>query len=218
MNRRIEKILSLPKSIYANIKLFGWKGLKIPILIRYDVKLRRLTRGSVSLDEFSSCKIIYGFGGTDSILERKSSLDLIKGSKMIFHGDAQFSRGTILKNKGIIELGNHFSANKNFTISCSKRISFGENCLLGWDVYMRDSDGHEIMDKETHQSKPIIGEVNIGNHVWIASFCHILKGSVVPSGCVVGYKSLVCRRFIEPDCIIAGHPAAVTRHNIEWIL
>lgn len=218
MNRKIEKILSLPKSLYANIKLFGYKGLRIPILIRYDVKLKRLGRGTVALDKFSSFKIIYGFGGTDSVYARSSSLDLIQGSLIRFHGNSQFSRGVMLKNKGVIEFGNHFSANKNFSISCSNSISFGEDCLLGWDVSIRDSDGHKIINKKSLESKSVIGEINIGNHVWIASFCHILKSTVIPSGCVVGYRSLVNRRFTEPDCIIAGHPAVVVRRNIEWVL
>lgn len=44
MNRYIECLISLPKSLYVSIKLMGLKrGLKIPILVKYNVKLLCLT-------------------------------------------------------------------------------------------------------------------------------------------------------------------------------
>lgn len=41
-------------------------------------------------------------------------------------------------------LGNDFYANRNLTIQCEKQILFGDNDLLGWNVSVRDTDGHRI--------------------------------------------------------------------------
>lgn len=79
---------------------------------------------------------------------------------------------------------------------------------------MRDSDGHTIIKNGVAQ--PSVKPVTIGNHVWIASESHILKGTVIPDDCVVGYDSLVNSEFTTTNAIIAGHPAQIVAKNIEW--
>lgn len=44
MKHLIEKILSLPKSIYVSMKFFPFsQALRIPILVRYNTKLTSLS-------------------------------------------------------------------------------------------------------------------------------------------------------------------------------
>ncbi|MDE6134877.1 MAG: acyltransferase [Muribaculaceae bacterium] len=220
MNRVIELMLSLPKSIYVNLRLFGMKGFKCPLLLRYDVDVKGCANGVVALKRFRFKEVTIGFGGTDSVSVRPASFHLKPGSTMIFKGTAQFSRGIIIKNKGKIVFGDNFHANKNCSISCSDTVTFGDDCLLGWNVYIRDADGHTVRSLD-NPTKPDCGRpagVCIGNHVWISSECHFLKGSSIPDNCVVGYKSLVNKRFEEKNCIIAGHPSTVVKRNIEWQL
>lgn len=43
MNISVEKLLSLPKSLYVGFRLFGFKdALRLPILVRYNTKLLSL--------------------------------------------------------------------------------------------------------------------------------------------------------------------------------
>ena len=44
----------------------------------------------------------------------------------------------------------------------------------------------------------------------------LLKGSYVNTGSVVGYGSVVTRKFIEKNIIIAGNPARKVKENIFW--
>jgi acetyltransferase-like isoleucine patch superfamily enzyme len=44
----------------------------------------------------------------------------------------------------------------------------------------------------------------------------VLKGAVIPNGCVVAAGSVVTKRFEEENSLIAGTPARVTRTGIEW--
>lgn len=210
---KLKLFISLVYSLYYNLIIFGFRGLSIPVVFRFNTKVLNARRGCIQLRKHSKGVVVIGFGGNTSTYSRNNVVDFQKGT-IIFNGSAQFSEGVLIKNKGILVFGDGFAANKNCTFSCTDSISFDDNCLLGWNIHIRDSDGHSIVfnGQEQESVKP----VNIGKHVWIASECHILKGSGIPDNCVVGYKSLVNKIFKENNCIIAGHPATVVRHDITW--
>ena len=42
----------------------------------------------------------------------------------------------------------------------------------------------------------------------------ILKGSVIPEGCVVGAMTLINKQFEESNCYIAGNPAIIKKTGI----
>ena len=66
-------------------------------------------------------------------------------------------------------------------------------------------------------SEPMLKEVNIENHVWIASDCTILKGTQIASDSVIGCNSLVCGiKVEEKNSLIAGSPAKVKKTDIVW--
>lgn len=51
MNKKIEKLLSVPKSLYVCLKLFSFKDvIKLPILVRFDCKLKSL-KGSIYINK-----------------------------------------------------------------------------------------------------------------------------------------------------------------------
>lgn len=145
-----------------------------------------------------------------------ATLQLQKGSKLIFNGRAAIARGAVINNAGVIEFGNNFSSNFGLFISCSKRIAFGNSCLLGWNNHFLDNNGHVIFDSIGNITS-VPKEINIGNNVWITSETHFLSGSAIGDGCVVGYKSFVLRDFSNIEkCLIAGSPSKVLRENIMW--
>ena len=113
---------------------------------------------------------------------------------------------------GILSL----ETNSRVTIIASSRagITFGEDVLLGWNINVRDSDGHVIY-KDGIQ-KESLKPVSIGDHVWIASFVDILKGVVIPDGCVIGYRSCLTGLYTSKNSLIAGYPAREIQGNIEW--
>ena len=47
----LKKILSLPKSLYFNLKVFPLKtAIKLPILISYDTKIINIHKGSIIIN------------------------------------------------------------------------------------------------------------------------------------------------------------------------
>lgn len=203
------------KSLFFNLKQFGLKGLKLPVLFAKKCKVR--VKGKVVLERFGSNVVKIGFGGSEGIIEnRYSYFSVAKGATVIFKGKAGISAGNSIRvDKGTLELGENFSTNKNCFLACSKGVTIGRDVTLGWDVHIRDNDGHTIIDGATgapSESK----EVAVGNHVWLCAYTDVLKGSVIPDDCVVAYRSLVTKAFDKPGCIIGGAPAKLLKENIRW--
>ena len=76
-----------------------------------------------------------------------------------------------------------------------KKIYIGNNCAIGWNVNILDTDYHNLItnEKENVKDKSII----VGDHVWIGCNCIVLKGIVICSNSVIGAQSLVnLKRYI----------------------
>jgi len=53
--------------------------------------------------------------------------------------------------------------------------------------------------------------VKIGDRVWIAPRCTILKGVTIGDGAVVGTGSVVTKDVTD-NCLVVGSPAVFVRH------
>ena len=164
----------------------------------------------------TSDRVLFGWGGSNHIVsDRYSYITIGPKAKIIFNGKACFGEGISLRcDEGILVFGKNFSTNKNCNISCNYKLNFEDNVLIGWNVIFRDSDGHKIylnnIEKESKR------DVIIRKNVWICSYTNILKGTEIPEGCVVAWRSLVMKKFSVKNCIIGGSPAKVIQENIIW--
>jgi len=171
------------------------------------------------------------FHGKNSTLRIHEPLAQYKNCKFIFADDVEIdiesSNSVIFNLKIIAEAnGSKFIADKNFKIVSGEflfyknapnhTIKIGKDCLFSKDITIRISDGHIIKDFDTdeiiNESKDII----IGDNVWVTEGVTIFKGSVIPNNTIVGYKSLVTKKFTEENTIIAGIPAKIVKRNTKW--
>ena len=104
----------------------------------------------------------------------------------------------------------------NKTYNEPARIVIGNNVFIARNALIRTSDGHTIIDATTKEPLNPTEDVIIEDNVWITSNCTILKGTYIPKGCIVGACSMVNKKFVEENCMIAGTPAKVIKHNITW--
>lgn len=152
--------------------------------------------------------------GTKDMYYGRSLLEL--SGNISFHGKASIGRGSSIsvgKNANLI-LGSNFCITGSSDIICSNLISFGDHCLLSWDILLMDTDFHPIHDDSgniINTSKPI----KIGNHVWIGCRNTILKGVSIPDNTVVAANSTLTRQFDESNIIIGGNNQ-ILKHGINW--
>lgn len=214
----LKHILDLPITLWFNFKAFDFRtAIQLPVLVDRSIVIKGLKKGAILLTgEIKTFGIKFGTEGLDGVsFNRKGLLLLTDKATVEFQGRARISKGVTIRNtNGRVIFGDNFYANKNLTIICSEQVTFGADALLGWEVNVRDCDGHKVYvnNKLSAASKP----VSIGNKVWIGSYVDIMKGSKVGNQSIVGYRSCVLSRFEEDNQIIAGYPAKVVRTNVTW--
>ena len=173
-----------------------------------------LKRNKILVDEKRFGIVSIGFHGSE-VLEKNRTSIIIKVGTIRFKGKANLSSGTSIRvDAGNLIFGNEFSCNNNCFFSCSTGITFGEDVLLGWNINVRDSDGHVIFRDVLH--KEALKPVRIGDRVEGSYFVDSSKGVVIPEGCVTGYISCLTRSYTNNNSLIAGYPAREIQGNIEW--
>lgn len=204
-------LFCLFKSLKATRKLTG-KYFPVKVRIGEGQKLDVFcsSTGNVFID---GNIFVNKWGGS----KLPSSISCSDKSTLIVSGDFEIGPNVhITVGKGAaLTLGGRRNSTasgitSNSRILVEKSIDIGVDCIIAWDVLITDSNWHDMQGSERCQP------VAIGNNVWIAHGASIMKGAKVPSGCVVGAKSLVSRGNFPEKSLIAGVPAAVRRTDVEW--
>lgn len=135
-----------------------------------------------------------------------------------FSGKASFARGTqlICGRSGILSFGNNFGSNCNCIFNAGKSVSFGNDCLLSWNVSVLDGDGHLIVDSTSaHTTIQKDSSIVIGNHVWICMNATILKSTNVGNNCVIGANSIINKQIKGDNLVISGINKVV-KEGVNW--
>lgn len=208
------------KTIYFNLHYFPLKiALRLPFFIYWRTDLHKM-KGRIVIDAPLSTGLVkigpHGLGTQD----RKYSRTIweVHGC-LIVQGKTNIGRGSkiCIGKEGTLKFGRQLFISGNSDIICQKEISFGEDCLLSWDILIMDTDFHPIFNEK----KEIVNApkaVHIGDHVWIGCRNTILKGVSVANHCVISANSTITRSFTEEHCIIggSGKEAKIIKTGIDW--
>lgn len=209
-------LLSLPKTLRFNFHYFPLKtALKLPVFVSHRTFLREL-HGKIMLPEkVNTAMIKIGFGDVGHY-DRKRSRSIWQVSGTVaFGGKASIGHGSKLSVRGNLTLGADFNMTAESTIVCAHQISFGNDCLLSWDILIMDTDEHPIINQNgirTNPDKPIL----VGNHVWIGCKCTLLKGTEIPNNTVVAAGTLLTSAFSGENQVIGGNPPAILKSDVRW--
>lgn len=219
IKKYIKIILKLNiNTLIFNFKYFKFKdALKLPVLISRNVILKKL-QGSVVINAKIEYGLInIGFGEVGIFDKKRSKTIWELSGNVIFNGIANIGHGSKISVglNGIIQFGSNFRITAESSIVSHKKIVFGDNCLLSWNVLIMDTDFHLIRDVNCHiQNEP--REINIGNNVWIGCRCLLLKGISIPSGCVIAANSTITKSYSVSNQIIGGPAGAILKDNVYW--
>ena len=145
----------------------------------------------------ASMRIGFGDSANGCRESKKGLIRIVNGGKIILKGTVGLSQGVVLLvNNSSLVLGDHFRCNYSTTIDCTdENIVFGNDVVLGWNVTVKNNDGHT--GTQNGRQKKKADSVYIGNHVRLCSDSAVLKGVNVGNHCVVGYGSLLTKA--EPE-------------------
>ena len=203
--------VALCRSVVATKRLTGHV---FPLRVRLGIsQTLRVSVGRRSSVNLTGNLLVNSWGGSNT----PSSVSCADESSLAIAGDFEIGPNVHIEVAcgAKLTLGGkrHSSASG---ITCNSRImvensvAIGADCIIAWDVYISDSNWHDVAGMT--RSAP----VSIGDHVWISHGVSVLKGAVIPSGCIVGTKSLVTKSFSTEHSLLAGIPAKEIRPGVEW--
>ncbi|MEI6638443.1 MAG: acyltransferase [Chlorobium sp.] len=125
---------------------------------------------------------------------KRSFITLFSPCQLTVIGDAQ------------IVFGEHVGLNET-TITARKKVSIGDNTMIGPNTIIVDHDGHAAWPPgERWTNSGAVSEVIIENDVWIGMNCLILKGVRIGAGSIIAAGSVVIAD-VDPASLYAGNPA-----------
>lgn len=118
--------------------------------------------------------------------------------------------GIFIGENTTIESGCFFS-------SCEgRRIIIGNDCMLSHGIDIRNTDSHSLLNEKGERINPS-ADICLGDHVWVGIRSTILKGVMIPSGCVVAAESMVTSSIkAHEHSLLAGMPARVIKTDVFW--
>ena len=96
------------------------------------------------------------------------------------------------------------------------KITIGEDCMFANHIDIRTGDSHSIFSNQTNERVNHAEDVRIGDKVWVASKCSLLKGTTIPSHSVVATGAIVTKKYHEQGILIGGIPAKKLKEGIHW--
>jgi acetyltransferase-like isoleucine patch superfamily enzyme len=97
----------------------------------------------------------------------------------------------------------------------SGRVTIGEDCRLGPEVFVTASD-YGLAPDETIAGQPRNErDVVIGNDVWLGARVFVAAGVSIGDGCVVSAGSVVSKS-LPPGSVAVGIPARIVRRREDY--
>ncbi len=130
----------------------------------------------------------------------KNAVWNVRGGVLI-NGSAKIN----IQNNGILDT-DMFSSSPGLMLSVDKKVTLGKDIMIGGDVYICDSDFHQIQNSKNEQIN-IPKEVVIGNHVWLGVRSAVYKAKIGENSIVASYtvvkKNVPENSMVSmwPDCI-----------------
>ena len=220
INKIIVLLFSIPKILFYNFRyLKVSQAYRLPILVTYNTKMA--IKGKIKINGIVSFGMIrLGFHKVPVCNSNDHTVIVVeKDANLVFYGSVHIGNGSKLHvaEKANLLIGDNFAISASSAINCYHHIEFGKNIQFSWNCLVMDSDTHGIFDKQgivINKPKPII----FGDKIWIGCNSTILKGSRIPSNCVIGANSVVIGNYFNENSIIAGNPAKTIKEIGGWRL
>ena len=143
------------------------------------------------------------------------------GHKIVIGRKCSFNRGGSIwfeDHHGRLVIGEG-STFENVHIAVTEprsSVVIGADCMFANDIDIRTGDSHSVLDAQSGARINPAANIQIGDHVWVAAHCILLKGVRIADHTVVATASVVTKPSPQPGVILAGNPAKVIKENITW--
>ena len=96
----------------------------------------------------------------------------------------------ICASGGVIVISDDVTINRNSIVVAKQKVIVGRGSSIGPNVCIYDHD-HKIDKSGFYKADFVMAPVEIGQNVWIAANCTILKGTKIGDNCIIGAGCVV---------------------------
>lgn len=211
-------VRAIPKTVFFNFRYlkFG-DAIRLPVIVSHRTFLMK-AGGKISIKDpvhFHMIKI--GFGEVGIVHQEGSGSVWQVSGTVTFEGKCSLGHGTKINvgENGHLAIGRNCFVSAQTSISCQKEVIIGDNCSLGWDILVMDSDFHAVKDVDGKAvNRP--RDIHIGNAVWIGCRCLILKGASIPDETIVAAGSTITKSYSGRRQILGGNPVRLLKEEVTW--
>lgn len=211
--RNPQSLFRFINSLRYSLNCSNIKYKYLPICIfadEYKVKIKKSDNSKLLIT--GRVKFINHLGNTAT-----SVIYLGDNARLEIKGDLEIGPGVriMVGNGGCLTIGGKLKETasgftENVKIMCKRHIQIGVDLICAWNVFITDSDWHQV--KEQNDDHPVI----IGDHVWITPNVSILKGTKIGDNCIICNSSVVVKGEFPNSSLIAGNPAKRVAHAPVW--
>ncbi|WP_316826381.1 acyltransferase [Pedobacter miscanthi] len=160
--------------------------------------------GGVRLRKFYYSRF---WGHSDFVIPDHVTIDNIKNIKIGHFFRVCPDVKIFTENGASIVFGDNFFANYNCFFSANQEdIIIGNDCLLGPDVLIINSNHDTKTDILIREQPNVAKKIAIGNNVWIGAKSIILPGVIIGDNAVIAAGAVV-NKDVEANTLVAGVPA-----------
>lgn len=153
------------------------------------------------------------------------------GQGLVLVSDSHFSEPGVshpvvlrtLTPKAVLAVGNNVGMS-GCAVCAAESVTIGNDCLLGADVIVADTDFHPIKPdgRRWRRDGVLTAPIVIGDNVFLGARSIVLKGVTIGDNAVVGAGSVVVND-VPVNAVAAGTPARVVGwvtsegpEHVEW--
>lgn len=115
-----------------------------------------------------------------------------------------------------IRIGHHTTVESaGFIAHGGTELEVGPDCMFAYDVEVRTSDSHPILDAGSGERINPDRSVHIWEHVWVGARSVVLKGVRIGEQSVIATGAIVSKD-IGTGVLAGGAPARQIKDGVTW--
>ncbi len=146
----------------------------------------------------------------------RTVLILEEGSKLICKGNVFIAPGSTIKIRAgatvIFDGGNHIA--HDCTILCGRKIHFGQDASVSWNVNLIDDDGHFFVNSEGKRLRRFYKPLIIGKKAGLQMNVTVPSGVTIGDSAVVGANTVI-RQDIPDRSLVYSTQKLEVKYGIQ---
>lgn len=123
---------------------------------------------------------------------------------------------SIVVEDGHLEIGSRFFLNSGSSINVHHRVKIGDDCIFGEGVKIYDHNHvFKKANQPFNQQGFSVGEIVIGNNVWLGTNVVVLKGTFIGDNVVIGANAVVKGNIPPNSVVTAGREMVIKPINFS---